>query len=187
VLAPMRIISLVLLSLTLASALPAGAAQRCGELLQHRIVSGPSPQASSLYSAARKADAGSWASGFWEEHFNYLGTTQNVSGETFRIASLSTTWGSACRLTERLLVFSANNVYLGRYSHIPLREMKIRPPYELIFPYAAKEGNVVSFKLGLPSSIWIGGENYELEANNSFKPNPLRSSKAPSGSSGGSA
>ena len=183
----MRILSHLLLSLTLACALPAGAAQRCGELKQHRIVSGTTPQASILYLAARKADAGSWPSGFWDEHFTYLGTTQSVSGEAFRIASLSTTWGSACRLTERLLVFSANNVYLGRYSHISLSEMKIRPPYELVFPYAAKEGNVVSFKLGLLRSIWIGGENYELEANNSFKPNPLRSSKTPSGFSGGSA
>jgi hypothetical protein len=137
----------------------------CAKYQSKRTVTGLEPDASKLYKAACLANAGPWEDGFTEESFTYLGKLQDGAGNMYAVAFLSTIWGSSGRATNRLLVFRGNGDYLGRFSN-QFSSPALKRPFILEYPNSPKLGNKVSFKNGIPSSIWVDGENQPFEAAN---------------------
>lgn len=50
------------------------------------------------------------------QHLHYLGELKNEKGESnFKVMTLLTEWGTNCKVTSRILVYSADEKYLGNY------------------------------------------------------------------------
>lgn len=59
---------------------------------------------------------GKWnEKGKTETHLTYLGTVKTNQGKTYKILNSIWIWGLSHRATNRILIFNANNQYLGNY------------------------------------------------------------------------
>jgi hypothetical protein len=127
--------------------------------------------AQQLYQVACKADAGPWHKGFSQERFTLVGSLTSEDGAEFQVAFLSTIWGQASRATNRMLVYSSQGRYLGRYSGLSFSEPPAITSTTVVkFPVPAEHGNEVKFNTGPPPSILVDGEVHQYEpANPSVK------------------
>lgn len=140
----------------------AHAGSGCDTNAQKRVVVGPQPTANALYAHIQHVDMGSWLDGFDEETFVYIGEVHTKSGKTYKIGHLTTTWGLACRATQRLFIFDAKNDYLGQYAPVEVDAKRIQIQGSvLIFPFDSKDGNKLDLSKGPPAAAWLDGDNPE--------------------------
>jgi len=132
---------------------------------QRFVIGGP--PARQLYQVACEADAGPWLGVFSEEHFNFLGSLSSSDGTRFQVAFISTIWGQAGRATNRLLIFTGQGKYLGRYSGLSSSEPpSVISSNTMKFPVSAEYGNEVSFNAGPLRVIRVDGELHQYEPAN---------------------
>ena len=168
---------LYLLAAALAAvSLGASAGTGCDTNAQKRVVVGPKPTANLLYTAIRNVDEGAWKDGFDIETFTYVGNVLTKSGTTYKIGFLETVWGESCRATNRLLIFDAQNKYLGQYYGIDTDPTKIQIRKGVLsFPFESKDGNKLDLDEGPPAKAWLDGDNPEWSA----APAPASSTVSP--------
>jgi hypothetical protein len=118
------------------------------------------PTATTLYKQLKDVELGSWDGGFWAETFTYIGDARTKSGKVYRVGFLTTLWGEACRATNRLFIFSSDNVCLGQYGGISDPPIKIAGSV-LYFPFNEQVGNNLDLENGPPPTVWLDGENPE--------------------------
>jgi len=145
-----------------AASFSASAADGCGTNAMRRVVVGPQPTANALYAHIQHVDMGSWQTGFDEETFVYIGEVHTNSGKTYKIGHLKTSWGPACRATQRLFIFDAGDRYLGQYAPVVVDAKHIRiQGSALLFPFDPQDGNKLDLKEGPPPKAWLDGDNPE--------------------------
>ena len=89
----------------------------CSDGASIRRFVGPKPLVQSLWQNLQSTKVPLWAKGeFHDQEFKYLGLAQ--SAKPVHLVLFSTTWGSSCRATNRLLVFDQSNQFIGMYSHL---------------------------------------------------------------------
>ena len=78
---------------------------------------GPKSLVRSLWQNLQTTKVPLWAKGeFHDQEFKYLGLTQ--SAKPIQLVLFTTTWGSSCRTTNRILVFDQSDQFVGMYSHL---------------------------------------------------------------------
>ncbi|WP_285578116.1 hypothetical protein [Geothrix limicola] len=103
------------------------------------------PLVQSLWQNLQATKVPLWAKGeFHDQEFKYLGSTQ--SSKSVHLVLFTTTWGSSCRTTNRLLVFDQSNQFIGMYSH--LNTVKGFEQGRL-----ALESGFAEFQSGIPGKI----------------------------------
>jgi hypothetical protein len=150
--------------------LVSGAAASNASPIGQRLVSG-GPAAEQLYQVACRAGAGPWHKGFSQERFALVGSLTSEDGAQYQVALLSTVWGQASHATNRLLLFSAQGRYLGRYSGLSSSQPPALISSSVVrFPAPAEHVSEVRFSGGPPPSILVNGEVLPYEpANPSVK------------------
>jgi hypothetical protein len=89
----------------------------CSDGASIRRFVGPKPLIQSLWQNLQATRVPLWAKGeFHDQEFKYLGLTQST--KPVQLVLFTTTWGSSCRATNRLLVFDQSNRFLGMYSQL---------------------------------------------------------------------
>jgi hypothetical protein len=117
----------------------------CSDGASIRRFVGPKPLVKSLWQNLQATKVPLWAKGeFHHQEFKYLGLTQSV--KPVQLVLFSTTWGSSCRATNRLLVFDQSNHFIGMYSH--LNTVKGLEKGRLLLEYGP-----VDFQSGIPGEI----------------------------------
>ena len=117
----------------------------CSDGASIRRFVGPKPIVQSLWQNLQATKVPLWAKGeFHDQEFKYLGLTQ--SANPVHLVLFSTTWGTSCRATNRLLVFNQSNQFIGMYSH--LNTVKGLKQGRL-----ALESGFADFQSGIPRKI----------------------------------
>lgn len=155
----------------------------CDSGKSSHVVVGPAGLLSRLRrAAARSSNPPFFNRGEYdEESLVYIGRTDSVRGNFFDVVILETTWGAACHMTRRLLIFDSNGTYLGNYSSLDERPTGVRGSV-LAFPFPVEEGNQIDLGHGIPTGeVLLGGQlhgfdpaNGELLPNNAMNPSVLR-------------
>ncbi|HEV7816713.1 MAG TPA: hypothetical protein VGP06_16635 [Janthinobacterium sp.] len=149
---------------SLCMALPALATRvPCGSGVSVRYLAGPEPLASELHSIAQQVSGVFFARGdFDEERFTYVGAVHTAGGKTWHVAFLHTVWGTSCRSTSRLLVFSSDKRFVGQYAGLAVRPFRVDAD-SIIFDTPADQGNRLTFTAeGPPLRAQFGGEHVDL-------------------------
>jgi hypothetical protein len=121
----------------------------CSDGASIRRFVGPKPLLQSLWQNLQATKVPLWAKGdFHSQDFRYLGLTQ--SAKPIHLVLFSTTWGSSCRATNRLLVFDQSNQFIGMYSH--LNTVKGFERGRLVL-----ESGSADFQSGIPGEIDSSG------------------------------
>ena len=131
----------------------------CDDGASIRRLHGPRARLIQLINSARSSgDSPFWKSGeFHSEDVYYVGRTTNAKQVSFQIVWMTTSWGQACRGTDRLLVFDSDNHLLGNYYGVSDRPNRVDGS-TLYFPFDPAHGNVVSFSgEHPPPRIWLDG------------------------------
>ncbi|NEU06986.1 hypothetical protein GZH53_01565 [Flavihumibacter sp. R14] len=105
-----------------------------------------------------------------ETQLRYLGTLESTGGRIFRVLSSSWIWGQSRRATNRVLIYSEDNQYLGEY-HVAIKDElpKGIENNELLFIVPGDDQinsmeTRISFANGVPKQISIeGGGTYRFE------------------------
>jgi hypothetical protein len=138
-------------------------ASTCTPGRSKRLLLPPTAHAEALRNAAKSAkhspffDSGK----FDEEWLYYIGRVHSSNSRTLEVAFLETTWGEACRVTRRLLLFDASGKYLGSYGDAPSRPTIDR--HSIVFPVPESEGNRIDLHAGIPAEVRVGGELLAFE------------------------
>lgn len=105
-----------------------------------------------------------------ETQLTYLGVLQTGNGKLFKILSYCWIWGASKRATNRILVYNAQNKYLGNYYLTMTDELPIKiESNQLIFKVKGDVSNNVtitkiSFIKGIPKSIYLKDDSiYNFE------------------------
>lgn len=126
-----------------------------------RSLIGPAPLTAKLRTAAAQAPDIFFRQGeFDAETFRYLGEVRRPSGKRWHVVFLETTWGTTCRSTPRLLVYSADLKYLGQYSHFGARSFRLEGDTIHLDDAEPSEGDKIQFSdQGPPREAHVDGEN----------------------------
>jgi hypothetical protein len=117
----------------------------CSDGASIRRFVGPKSLVQALWQSLQSTKVPLWAkSEFHDQEFKYLGLTQ--SAKPVHLVLFSTTWGSSCRATNRLLVFDQSNKFIGMYSH--LNTVKGFDQGRLVL-----ESGSADFQSGIPGKI----------------------------------
>lgn len=131
----------------------------CDDGASIRRLHGPRSRLIQLMKSARSSgDSPFWKSGgFHSEDVYYVGRITNAKQVSFQIVWMTTSWGQACRGTNRLLVFDSDDHFLGSYYGVSDRPNRVDGS-TLYFPFDPAHGNVVSFSgEHPPPRIWLDG------------------------------
>jgi len=119
---------------------------QCGSQRSIRKIIGPEPITSKLRAEAKKIDDLFFENGkFDQEEFSYIGIVKISSGKSWHIVLLETIWGCSDRSTPRLLVFSENIHYVGKFSHLNGRQPRVDGTAIVFNDIAPDAGNRIPF------------------------------------------
>lgn len=133
----------------------------CGSRGSERSLIGPAPLTAKLRTAAaQRKDILLGQGQFDAETFRYLGEVRRPSGKRWHVAYLETTWGTSCRSTPRLLVYSADLKYLGQYSHFGPRLLRLEGDTIHFDGVEPAEGGKIQFSdQGPPKKAYVDGQS----------------------------
>lgn len=104
---------------------------------------------------------GKWTEkGGTETHLKYLGQVTTKHGQTFKIVNSMWFWGLSHRATSRILIFTADNTYVGNYYVTVTSDLPTKMTNgNLIFKNTdndcdPKKVTVVNLKNGLPKQFF---------------------------------
>lgn len=107
-----------------------------------------------------------------ETQLTYLGILKAIDGRQYKVMSYCWIWGISKRATNRILIYSAQNKYLGDYYLTTIDELPTKiESNQLIFKVKDDSSSKVtitriSFKKGIPKSIYLKEDNiYPFETN----------------------
>ena len=133
-----------------------------------QVVVGPAELLSRLRDAAvRSSNSPFFKSGqFHDELLAYVGRVNSAGGKFFDLVVLETTWGAACRMTRRLLIFDSEGTYLGNYGSLDERPTAVQGSV-VAFPFPVEEGNELDLSHGIPTGeVLLGGQLHGFDATN---------------------
>lgn len=104
---------------------------------------------------------GKWTEkGGTETHLTYLGQVTTKHGQTFRVLNSIWFWGLSRRATAGILIFTADNAYVGKYSVTVISDLPTKLKNgNLIFKNSGNDCEpqnvtVVDLKNGLPKQFF---------------------------------
>ncbi|MDR0290215.1 MAG: hypothetical protein LBI06_04700 [Treponema sp.] len=102
-----------------------------------------------------------------EDDFIFFGEIVMDTGDKIFVAQNCHVWGEALRMTGRILVFNSLYELAGMY--VSITDKPILDGNKLIFPFPEETGNIIDFKHGIPSKVWLDGHIFEYESVSSIK------------------
>jgi hypothetical protein len=130
-----------------------------------RLLDQPGDVAKKLFESARTSKPSPFfpTGTFDQEQFRYLGRVEATPTLFFEIAIVETTWGEACRMTRRILVFDKSGEYLGNFAGISKPPLRLEHQ-AILFSFLPEDGNRIDFSIGsVPPQIRIDGELHDFE------------------------
>lgn len=127
-----------------------------------RELVGPAETLTRLRAAAERADPSVFfdRGQFDLERLIYLGRA--TGSGAYQAAALEVTWGQACRMTKRLLIFDARGGYVGYYGGFDESPSRLEGTV-VLFPFKADLGDRIDLAGGPPKEVRVGGRSFTLE------------------------